>query len=245
MQRILNEYKWIVENEAQKYHMALKKLSADIDYEDLFQEGMVALYTASQKINENGADFISFAKAVVRNSLHRAILREANIIYIPEKKLADYINILKAMEEYNGDIDYKAIAEKLGLTKRAVLNTLNLVENAKNISSLNDPIKEEDSEEKIIFIKDENTDIERQITDSETKKEMDETVNALLKILSPNELKIIKYRFGFSNEPIKTLVEIGKIMGYSRETIRHIEAEAIEKMKKHIPKEKLKKLLCA
>lgn len=236
----VKNFEYLVNCEAYKY----QKVS-DLELEDLIQEGMLALYCAANNFDsKKNTDFVQYAKSAIGKAIQRAICSFGNAIRIPENKLNDYFKIMQLVD--SDEINYQKISLELKMPVNKIISTIELVENAKSISSLNIKLSDdEDSEETIAFVKDEREGTEEVITEKETSDGIKNTVAGLLNFLTEKELLIIKYRFGLDGEKIKSYSEIAKVFGYSKETIRIIEKEAIIKMRNHISQETLESLLVA
>lgn len=245
---LVNNNMCLVDVQANKMYYVLKGTSADMDIEDLKQEGTIALVKAAESFNESkGMKFSSYATNIIKQAIKRAICKQARLVRIPENQFDEYAKIQQAIYEYKMQYlgtqpDLRIIGMRLEMSEGKILSVINAVEGGRNILSLNEPISEDDSadsDEKISFIKDENIDIERALEIKEEKR----IIQSLVKNLNQNELFVITHRFGLDGDEPKTLAEIGKLKGYSRETIRLIEKRALMKLKSQISQETLEELL--
>lgn len=107
---------------------------------------------------------------------------------------------------------------------------IEILKRDKNVVSLDTPIKEDEDSSLVEFIpSDDNfSDVVMHEVEQHNLKEK---INELLTGLSEQEQKVLRMRFGLDDDDPKTLEEIGKVFGVTRERIRQIEAKAIRKLR--------------
>ncbi len=219
-----------------------------IPFQELISAGNIGLIEAAKRFDpERGVRFISYAIWWIKQSILQTIQNQKDIIKIPQKTQNLSIKIdtayLSLKEELNREPKYSEIKqflkekEGLEIDEETIENYLLI---KRHSVSLDMPI---DSEEGTFFIdlvtKHSTKDIEENIVKESIKKEID----YVLSHLNERERYIIIHRFGLDDNEPKTLREIGKDLGISRERVRQIEMRALKKIRALATKRHLKDLL--
>ena len=100
----------------------------------------------------------------------------------------------------------------------------------KNVVSLDTPIKEDEDSSLVEFIPS-DANLDDVVIHEVEQKNLREKIDELLTGLNDQEQKVLRMRFGLDDDDPKTLEEIGKVFGVTRERIRQIEAKAIRKLR--------------
>ena len=196
---------------------------------DLISEGNVGLLTAIDKFEpEKGYHFISYAVWWIRQSILKAIGEKSRMIRLPMNKSADLIQILNAKNrlenEGSEDASIEDIARECGMESSDVLELMQI---ARDVSSLDAPVGHEEDASFGDFIESEEPRPEEYVMD----KAMKSSVNKILASLPEKERGIIRLRFGLDDGRQRTLEEVGKEFDVTRERIRQIEAKALRKLR--------------
>ncbi len=105
-----------------------------------------------------------------------------------------------------------------------------VLNNNKNIISLDSSIKDDDDGSLVEFIPSDDT-LNDIVIDEVEKHNLQEKIDEVLSFLTDQEEEVLRSRFGLGESEPKTLEEIGKIFGVTRERIRQIEAKALRKLR--------------
>ncbi len=200
---------------------------------DLIQEGNIGLMTALDKFKcEKGNKFSTYATWWIKQKISRAIINQADSIRIPVN-LLPLINKNKEIEkeiiEAGGDVDLKfsEIAKKLKISESRLYAIKHL---SQKTISLQTPVCAEGltiTLEDVLKDKKKSNDPVKHIA----SEMILEAIHNALGTLPEREREIIKMRFGLGDYTKLTLVELSKKFNLTKEGIRQIEKNAIEKLK--------------
>lgn len=206
-----------------------------IPEDDLFQQGMLGLIRAAEMFDlSRDLSFSTYAHEWIYNKISRYILNTEKTIRIPIHIYPDLCKVHKYMKScYEETGSYPAeehIAEDLGIK----LSRVKLILSIKPVSSLDEPLKEDDCKSLIDFLPDAES-IEERMVENDLKTQIN---RYLSRKLNDREKKIITLRYGLNGHTPQTLEKVGKLFGISRERIRQIEKEALKKLQSGTLQEK-------
>ncbi|HAK61080.1 MAG TPA: RNA polymerase subunit sigma [Nitrospiraceae bacterium] len=215
-----------------------KYVNRGLDFSDIIEEGNLGLIRAVDKFQyELGYKFSTYATWWIRQTIERAIANQTRTIRLPVH-VALAVNVYrKAVQKLAQTLDrdphVEEVAEALQIT---VNKTRRLAEIVREPCSLDVFIGNQEEDSLLAMIRDDRTPSAEDRMDTGTRQKY---IGKWLTRLSMNECAVLRMRFGFDDDEPKSLENIGKKIGITRERVRQIQAQGLNKLRAIVETERI------
>jgi RNA polymerase primary sigma factor len=210
--------------------IARRYTSTGVPLIDLIQEGNLGLMRAAEKFDyQRGCHFGTYATWWIRQAVSRAAGEQSRLIHLPEHvatRLRKVRRIAAQLSQENGlDPLPEQIAEACNFDVNEVKDLLGVIEQP---VSLDAPVDDEARYSLADSLEDSTTPAP---ADTASQHLLGEELHRALAVLTPRERAVITLRYGIGDGRSRTLLEVGKELGISRERVRQLEVVALMKLR--------------
>ncbi|AWD62222.1 RNA polymerase sigma factor RpoD [Limosilactobacillus reuteri] len=222
--------------------IAKRYVGRGMQFLDLIQEGNMGLMKAVEKFDyQRGFKFSTYATWWIRQAITRAIADQARTIRIPVHMVETINKLIRIQRQLLQDLGREPLPEEIGAEMDMPTEKVrNILKIAQEPVSLETPIGEEDDSHLGDFIEDQDA---TSPADHAAYEMMKKQLENVLDTLTDREENVLRLRFGLDDGRTRTLEEVGKVFGVTRERIRQIEAKALRKLRHPSRSKQLKDFL--
>lgn len=211
--------------------IAKKYVGNGVPLEDLINDGNFGLVKAAERFDpERGFKFISYAVWWIRQSILVSVSENSRMIRMPMNRVGlaqKATKVSRKLEQHLGrEADAEELAKELGVTREEIEEVTTF---SQATLSLDQPVHDEGNETTFVdqIVDDRNALPDKGAYEDSLRRDMDRALESL----TDRERTILVRYYGLNGVKARTLEDIGKEMGYTRERIRQIKEQAIDKLR--------------
>lgn len=207
-----------------------KYINRGLQFSDIIEEGNLGLIRAVEKFQyERGFKFSTYASWWIRQSIERAIVNQTRTIRLPVH-IAEIVNaymraVRQLTQALGRDPQIEEIAKKMKVSVDKVRSISQVVRETYSLDML---IGDQEEDTLKDVLQDNNALSPASVSDENRRREH---IDEWLQLLTVSERKVVEMRFGLNDGEPRTLDSIGKEFGITRERIRQIETQALNKLR--------------
>ena len=197
---------------------------------DLIQEGSMGLLVAAKKFDYTMEyRFSTYATKWIRKGVTRCIMNHAGLIRVPvhtAERMRKVLSAKAALEQEGLSPTEEELAQRTGLSEAKIRELMELLP---EVCSLDVPLSEEDDGTLQMLIEDTSA---AEPFQKLVREEMKHTLDQLMQMLTERQQQVLRLHYGMEDGSCRSLEEISRLLGVSKERVRQIEHQAMDKLQK-------------
>lgn len=213
-------------------------INRGLDFSDIIEEGNLGLIRAVEKFDyRRGFKFSTYASWWIKQAIERAIVNQTRIIRLPVHVTEVVNTYRRTVPQLTQELEREPMMEEIAARMKLSLEKVRSISQVvRETYSLDMIIGDQDDDTLEDVLKDVNAVSPSHFSDDHRRREW---IEEWMAQLTPSEQKVIGMRFGLKDGETKTLDSIGREFGITRERVRQIQTQALNKLREITRREKI------